>query len=40
MMAGWLSLNPQVFALIAFLLALPLAVTTHFLVRNVGRRSS
>jgi cellulose synthase operon protein B len=40
MMAGWLSLNPRVFAMIAFLLALPLAVTTHFLVRNVGRRSS
>jgi len=40
MMAGWLSLNPRVFVLIAFLLALPLAVTTHFLVRNVGRRSS
>ncbi len=40
MMAGWLSLNPRVFALIAFLLALPLAVTTHFLVRNVGRKSS
>ena len=39
MMAGWLSLNPRIFILIAFLLALPLAVTTHFLVRNVGRKN-
>jgi cellulose synthase operon protein B len=39
MMAGWLSLNPRIFILIAFLLALPLAATTHFLVRNVGRRN-
>jgi cellulose synthase operon protein B len=39
LMAGWLSLNPRIFILIAFLLALPLAATTHFLVRNVGRRN-
>jgi cellulose synthase operon protein B len=39
MMAGWLSLNPRIFIFVAFLLALPLAVTTHFLVRNVGRKN-
>jgi hypothetical protein len=39
MIAGWLSLNPAIFILIAFLLALPLAATTHFLVRNVGRKN-
>jgi cellulose synthase operon protein B len=39
MMAGWLSLNPRMFIFVAFLLALPLAVTTHFLVRNVGRKN-
>jgi hypothetical protein len=39
MFAGWLSLNPQFFVLIAFLLTVPLAVTTHFLVRNVGRKN-
>jgi hypothetical protein len=37
--AGWLSLNPGIFILAAFLLAFPLAATTHFLVRNVGRRN-
>jgi cellulose synthase operon protein B len=39
MFAGWLSLNPRFFILIAFLLTVPLAVTTHFLVRNVGRKN-
>jgi hypothetical protein len=39
MFAGWLSLNPSFFILIAFLLTVPLAVTTHFLVRNVGRKN-
>jgi cellulose synthase operon protein B len=39
MFAGWLSLNPQFFILFAFLLTVPLAVTTHFLVRNVGRKN-
>ncbi len=39
MIAGWLSLNPGIFIFVAFLLALPLAATTHFLVRNVGRRN-
>jgi cellulose synthase operon protein B len=37
--AGWLSLNPGIFIFAAFLLAFPLAATTHFLVRNVGRRN-
>jgi cellulose synthase operon protein B len=39
MIAGWLSLNPRIFIFVAFLLAFPLAVTTHFLVRNVGRKN-
>jgi hypothetical protein len=39
MIAGWLSLNPRIFIFVAFLLAFPLAATTHFLVRNVGRRN-
>jgi hypothetical protein len=39
MFAGWLSLNPRFFILFAFLLTVPLAVTTHFLVRNVGRKN-
>jgi hypothetical protein len=39
MFAGWLSLNLRFFILIAFLLTVPLAVTTHFLVRNVGRKN-
>jgi hypothetical protein len=39
MFAGWLTLNPSFFILIAFLLTVPLAVTTHFLVRNVGRKN-
>lgn len=39
MFAGWLSLNPSFFILFAFLLTVPLAVTTHFLVRNVGRKN-
>jgi cellulose synthase operon protein B len=39
MVAGWLSLNPPIFIFVAFLLAFPLAVTTHFLVRNVGRKN-
>jgi hypothetical protein len=39
MIAGWLSLNPAIFLLAALLLAVPLAATTHFLVRNVGRRN-
>jgi len=39
MFAGWLSLNPSFFILIAFLLTVPLAVATHFLVRNVGRKN-
>jgi cellulose synthase operon protein B len=39
MVAGWLSLNPAIFILVAFLLAVPLAATTHFLVRNLGRRN-
>jgi hypothetical protein len=30
MIAGWLSLNPRIFIFVAFLLAFPLAVTTHF----------
>jgi cellulose synthase operon protein B len=37
--AGWLSLNPRIFIFVAFLLAFPLAVTTHFLVRNVGQKN-
>jgi len=39
MFAGWLSINPRFFILFAFLLTVPLAVTTHFLVRNVGRKN-
>jgi hypothetical protein len=39
MVAGWLSLNPRIFIFVAFLLAFPLAATTHFLVRNVGRKN-
>lgn len=36
--AGWFSLNSKVYVLLAFLLALLLACSTHWFVRNSGRR--
>lgn len=38
--AGWLSLNPELYAVLALLVATCLAASTHWLVGNVGRRSS
>ena len=36
--AGWLSLNSQVYVAAAFALALLLALTTSVFIRSVGRR--
>lgn len=36
--AGWLSLNSQVYVAMAFAAALLLALTTSLFIRNVGRR--
>jgi hypothetical protein len=36
--AGWLSMNPGLYVLLALLMAVCLSATTTHLVRNVGRR--
>jgi len=38
--AGWLSMNPAVYATLALTLALCLGLTTALMVRNVGRRNA
>ena len=38
--AGWLSMNPAVYAALALALALCLGLTTALMVRNVGRRNA